>query len=163
MKDLLTDIGRVEQTRRRIRLLRCNIVRFNRDKPKNFCSTLSKATGLVQEPLTRHPRRHLPKLGDAHLTPLCQTSLMLGENDNVTADFSFEDGGYLIEVYASEVLPGQWKVHSVFQRLSDLDDEQGIATAIRHESDVIFESMPHAMLAGREQAKQLVRQGSVGL
>lgn len=85
------------------------------------------------------------------------------ENDNVTADFSFEDGGYLIEVYASEVQPGQWKVRSVFQRLSDLDDEHDTAAVIRHESDVIFESMPHAMLAGREQAKQLVRSGSVGL
>jgi hypothetical protein len=85
------------------------------------------------------------------------------ENDNVTADFSFEDGGYLIEVYASEVQPGQWMVRSVFQRLSDLDDEYDTAAVIRHESDVIFESMPHAMLAGREQAKQLVRSGSVGL
>jgi|GEM_PF-2171392 len=85
------------------------------------------------------------------------------ENKYVTADFSFEEGGYLIEVYASEVQPGQWKVRSVFQRLSDLDDEHDTTALIRHESDVIFESMPHAMLAGREQAKQLVRSGSVGL
>jgi len=80
----------------------------------------------------------------------------------VTADFSFEDGGYLIEVYASEVQPDQWKVRSVFQRLSDRDDDHDTATVIRHESDVIFESMPHAMLAGREQAKQLVRSGAMG-
>lgn len=101
-------------------------------------------------------------MGDARDAQVCQTRSNLGENKNVTADFSFEDGGYLIEVYANEVAPGQWKVHSVFQRLSDLDNDHDIATAIRHESDVIFESMPHAMLAGREQAKQLVRLGSVG-
>jgi len=81
----------------------------------------------------------------------------------VTADFSFEDGGYLIEVYASEIQPGQWKVRNVFQRLSDLDGDGDTATVIRHESEVIFESMPHAMLAGREQAKQLVRSGAAGL
>lgn len=81
------------------------------------------------------------------------------------ADFSFEEGGYLIEVYATETRPGQWQVHSLFQRLSDLERDSGhdTATAIRHDCEVVFDSMPHAMLAGREQAKQWVRQGQVGL
>ena len=114
--------------------------------------------------LTRKgPAAPVTKIGRCAEGPGLPDSPKRREYKHVTADFSFEDGGYLIEVYASEVQPGQWTVRSVFQRLSDLDDEHDTATVIRHESDVIFDSMPHAMLAGREQAKQLVRSGSVGL
>ena len=115
MNDLLTDLGHVEQTRRRMRLLRCNMLRLHRDKPKNFCE---RARGKGTPPSDRshletYLLNHLPKLGDARPVQVCQTRANRRENDNVTADFSFEDGGYLIEVYASEVQPGQWKVHSV--------------------------------------------------
>jgi Zn-dependent protease with chaperone function len=150
-------------------LLQRNIVRPCHDKAKNFHNHPHDIS--EQAPDRAWFRDILGRLGRAGYQNWAMRTMPRfarldpdpRENHHVIADFSFEDGGYLIEVYASEVEPGQWKVRSVFQRLSDLDDEQGIAAVIQHESDVIFESMPHAMLAGREQAKQLVRSGSVVL